>query len=83
MQNQPGTRSAHRLYWAGWVTSGLAIAFLLTDASMKLLALPVVLQADEALGFHGEGMARLLGLSCSAVRSCMPRPRLPRSAPSC
>ena len=75
MQNQPGTRSAHRLYWAGWVTSGLAIAFLLTDASMKLLALPVVLQADEALGFHGEGMARLLGailLGCTLLYAAPP-----------
>jgi hypothetical protein len=41
--------------------SGLAIAFLLMDASMKLLALPVVLQANAALGFQGEGMARELG----------------------
>jgi hypothetical protein len=32
------------------------------DASMKLLALPVVLQAQEELGFHGEDTARLLGV---------------------
>jgi len=71
MQNQPRTRSAHTgLYWAGWATSGLAIAFLLMDASMKLLALPVVLQAQEALGFQGEGTARLLGailLGCTLL----------------
>ena len=41
--------------------SGLAIAFLLMDASMKLLAVPVVLQAQAELGFQGEGMARGLG----------------------
>jgi hypothetical protein len=64
-------RGAHtRLYWAGWATSGLAIAFLLMDASMKLLALPVVLQAQEALGFQGEGTTRLLGailLGCTLL----------------
>ena len=76
MQNQPRTRSAHTgLYWAGWATSGLAIAFLLTDASMKLLALPVVLQAQEALGFQGEGTGRLLGailLGCTLLYAAPP-----------
>jgi hypothetical protein len=62
MQDQPRTRNAgNRLYWAGWTISGLVVAFLLMDASMKLLALPVVLQAQAELGFHGEGTARLLG----------------------
>jgi hypothetical protein len=50
-----------RLYWAGWVLSGLAIAFLLMDAAMKLLALPIVLEANGPLGFAGIGMARGLG----------------------
>lgn len=71
MQNQPRTRTAHtRLYWGGWATSGLVIAFLLMDATMKLLALPVVLQAQEPLGFHGESIARLLGailLGCTLL----------------
>jgi hypothetical protein len=51
-------------YWKyriGWVTSGLVIAFMLMDATMKLLALPVVLQAGEPLGFPGADMARGLG----------------------
>jgi hypothetical protein len=50
--------------------TGLAIAFLLMDASMKLLALPVVLQAQAELGFEGEGMARGLGailLACTLL----------------
>ena len=50
--------------------SGLVIAFLLMDAGMKLLALPVVLQAQGSLGFEGEGMARLLGailLACTVL----------------
>lgn len=47
---------------AGWALCGIAILFLLMDAGMKLLALPVVLQSNAALGFEGEGMARLLGV---------------------
>ena len=49
-------------YWTGWVMSGLVIAFMLMDAVMKLLALPVVLEASGALGFGGADMARTLGL---------------------
>ena len=45
----------------GWILSGLAIAFLLMDATMKLLALPVVLEAGGPLGFPGADMARELG----------------------
>jgi hypothetical protein len=55
-----GGRSA--TYWAGWVMSGLVIAFMLMDATMKLLALPVVLEASGELGFHGAAMARGLGV---------------------
>jgi len=46
----------------GWVLSGIVIAFLLMDATMKLLALPVVTQASAALGWPDDaGTARLLG----------------------
>jgi hypothetical protein len=46
----------------GWVLSGLVIAFLLMDATMKLLALPVVAEASAALGWPDDaGTARLLG----------------------
>lgn len=51
-----------RMYWIGWLPSGLAVAFLLVDAAMKLLALPVVLDAGAALGFPGAEMARGLGV---------------------
>jgi hypothetical protein len=62
MPNQPRRQGARDLlYGVGWGMSGLAIAFLLLDASMKLLALPVVLEANAALGFQGEDMARELG----------------------
>ena len=46
----------------GWVFSGLVIAFLLMDATMKLLALSVVLEAQEPLGFSGAATARGLGV---------------------
>ena len=50
-------------YWAGVVASGLVIVFLLMDATMKLLALPVVTESSVALGFAGTAaMARGLGL---------------------
>jgi hypothetical protein len=46
----------------GWVLSGVVIAFLLMDATMKLLALSVVLEAQEPLGFSGAATARGLGV---------------------
>jgi len=49
-------------FWGGWVMSGLVIAFMLMDATMKLLALPVVLETSGQLGFSGAGMAHGLGL---------------------
>ena len=37
----------------GWTLSGAAAAFLLIDATMKLLALPVVIKASAELGLGG------------------------------
>ena len=48
-------------YWTGWAISGLVVAFMPMDATMKLLALPVVLESSGPLGFAGAGMARGLG----------------------
>jgi hypothetical protein len=59
--------------------SGLAIAFLLADASMKLLASQTVLRASAALGFEGEHMARGLGavlLGCTLLYA-VPRIAVP------
>lgn len=71
MPTQPQTPSSGiGLYRAGLGISGLAIAFLLMDASMKLLALPVVLEAQAELGFGGEHVARELGtilLACTLL----------------
>lgn len=62
-------------YRIGWVLSGLAIAFLVMDSVMKLLALPVVLQASGQLGFVGVDMAHALGviLLTSTVLYAVPR----------
>jgi hypothetical protein len=53
------SRAAFR---TGWILSGLVIAFLVMDSTMKLLALPVVTEASAALGWPNDaGTARLLG----------------------
>ncbi len=59
----------------GWVMSGLVIAFLLMDATMKLLALPVVLETSGPLGFAGADVARMLGavlLVCTLLYAAPP-----------
>jgi hypothetical protein len=59
-----------KLRVTGWVMSGLVIAFMLLDATMKLLAVPAVLEAGTALGLPGVTMARGLGillLVCTAL----------------
>ena len=63
MENQvqsAGGRS--RTYWLGWVMSGLVVAFLLMDSTMKLMALPIVIETSGPLGFPGADMARGLGI---------------------
>ena len=52
----------NRKYWIGWIMSGLSIAFLLMDSTMKLLALPIVLESGAPLGFAGADIARGLGV---------------------
>ena len=54
MSNQSRTSSAgYGLYRAGWAMTGLAIAFLLMDASMKLLALPGRPSSASGAGIRG------------------------------
>jgi hypothetical protein len=63
-------REGGRARTIGWVLSGLMIAFLLVDAVMKLLALPVVLETGAPLGFPGTATARGLGvllLACTLL----------------
>jgi hypothetical protein len=80
MPNLPPLRTTRgALYWTGWAMSGFAIVFLLIDAAMKLLALPVVLEASGALGFPGESMARGLGavlLICTLLYAAPQTPLL-------
>jgi DoxX-like family len=64
-------------FWFGWALSGLVIAFMLMDATMKLLALPVVLEAGEPLGFPGVATARRLGITLLA---CTVLHAIPRTA---
>jgi hypothetical protein len=64
------TQASGRGRTIGWVLSGLVIAFLLMDATMKLLALPIVLETQEPLGFSGAATARGLGvllLACTLL----------------
>jgi hypothetical protein len=56
------TPERDRTIICGWILSGLAIMFLLMAATMKLLALPVVLEASAPLGFPGAAMTRELGI---------------------
>lgn len=64
------SRAVGRARTIGWVLSGLMIAFLVMDAAMKLLALPVVLETQAPLGFAGAATARGLGvllLACTLL----------------
>jgi DoxX-like protein len=71
------TTARGRAFWIGWTLSGLTIAFMVMDATMKLLALPVVLEASGALGFAGANMARGLG---ATLITCTILYALPRTA---
>jgi DoxX-like family len=46
----------------GWAMSGLVIAFMLMDATMKLMVLPIVVETGAQLGLAGGDMARNLGI---------------------
>lgn len=66
---------SRRACWIGWVMSCLPTAFLLVDAVMKVLALPVVVRASETLGIGGTAMARGLGallLTCTLLYVAAP-----------
>jgi DoxX-like family len=47
--------------WAGYVMSGLVVAFLLFDGAIKLIPLDVVIETSEQLGIPA-GHARTLGI---------------------
>jgi hypothetical protein len=57
--------------WTGRVLSGLVILFLVFDAAMKLLPLPIVTESMAQLGYgSSESLARTLGvitLACTVL----------------
>ena len=75
MPDQPQTPPARfGLYRAGWAMSGLAIAFLLMDASMKLLALPVVLERGRMRPWKSEREFKPEHAGCNWLRAIRVRP---------
>jgi hypothetical protein len=46
-----GEQPSRKAIWAGRVLSGLAVLFLLFDASIKLLQLPVAVEGTSQLGY--------------------------------
>lgn len=55
--------SADRTVWAGRVLTFLAAAFLVMDATMKLLALDIVMSTNAELGWTGDAAtARMQGI---------------------
>jgi hypothetical protein len=63
------SRRSKKALWAGRALSGLAALFMLFDASMKVLQLPVAVQGTAQLGYP-EGVVLGLGvvqLVCLAV----------------
>ena len=47
--------------WTGYGLTGLVVAFMAMDFSMKLMQLPIVISTTEGLGWSGD-KARLLGI---------------------
>jgi hypothetical protein len=52
---------SNKLVWTGRVLTGLAVAFLVFDAVVKLVPIAVVVESCQRLGFPAE-LARNLGL---------------------
>jgi len=62
--------------WIGWTLSGLFIAFMLFDVSIKLLQLDVVKQSLVQLGYSGD-----LGLVIGVIEAvCLALYLVPRTA---
>ncbi|HEY4201860.1 MAG TPA: DoxX family protein [Devosiaceae bacterium] len=61
MQNAAIPTGNRTAFWAGWVLSGILIAFLLFDAGIKLVPLDVVNETMVQLGWPPE-LARGLGV---------------------
>ena len=65
---------SNKQMWTGRVLSALAVLFLLMDAVMKLLRLPVVVEATARLGYPDSSI-RVIGvilLACTALYAVPP-----------
>ena len=51
MTNASPTTTPKRMRWVSFILSGLVILFMLMDATMKLMHLPVVLETTAQLGW--------------------------------
>jgi len=62
----PATNPSKTTLWTGRILTGLAVAFLLMDAVIKVLQLPAAVQATLALGFPAGAVLGigLLELAC-------------------
>jgi DoxX-like family len=62
------SRPSRKALWAGRILSGLAVLFMLFDAAMKVLELPVAVQGTTQLGYpesvvFGLGLVQLVCLA--------------------
>jgi DoxX-like family len=72
----PAAPNANKRRWAGVTLSGLAVAFLLFDAAMKIVKIAPVVEASARVGFS-EGTLRPIGLTLLA---CVILYLVPRTA---
>ncbi len=64
----PGTQSSKKALWTGRLLSGFAVLFMLFDATIKVLELPVAVQGTTQLGYpesvvFGLGLVQLVCLA--------------------
>src|SRR5579872_5440600 len=73
MENTSAGISKPRI-WTGRILSGLAVAFLLMDAGMKLFKPPFVVQATVQLGYRESAIVGIgVVLLCCTVLYVIPR----------
>jgi hypothetical protein len=67
--SRPAPSSSRRRVWTGRVLSGLAVAFFLFDATIKLLRVPAVLEASRQMGFSVPSIVAVgvILLACTAI----------------
>ena len=65
----PTSLRSRRALWGGWAMSGFAVLFLLFDATVKVLQLPMAAEATAQLGYSASVLLwlGLLELACLGV----------------